>query len=205
MPHPTDMSEPSAPIPGIPIFDLSLLDAVEWLRGLRNESVDLLVTDPASGMQDRLVESGLFESLYLSYQPLALGGELTLGGRTSAEQLRPALEALKAEIDAFGRDTYFTEDELIAAKRRSAVARALQGERMGALAMGIARAWSSVDLDHWLQEPQITETTNAAALHYVASRYLTNQPRVIGVMMTPTLAAEQEPLLATFLETGAAK
>ena len=164
-----------------------------------------LVNDPASGMQDRLVESGLFESLYLSYQPLALGGELTLGGRTSAEQLRPALEALKAEIDAFGRDTYFTEDELIAAKRRSAVARALQGERMGALAMGIARAWSSVDLDHWLQEPQITETTNAAALHYVASRYLTNQPRVIGVMMTPTLAAEQEPLLATFLETGAAK
>jgi site-specific DNA-methyltransferase (adenine-specific) len=47
MPHPTDMSEPSVPVAGVPVFDLSLLDAVEWLRGLQNESVDLLVTDPA--------------------------------------------------------------------------------------------------------------------------------------------------------------
>ena len=47
MPHPIAMSEPSATVAGVPVFDLSLLDAVEWLRGLRNESVDLLVTDPA--------------------------------------------------------------------------------------------------------------------------------------------------------------
>ena len=30
-----------------PVFDLSVLDAVEWLRRLPDESVDLLVTDPA--------------------------------------------------------------------------------------------------------------------------------------------------------------
>ena len=47
MPHPIDMSEPSGAVPGKPVFDLSLLDAVEWLRGLPNESIDLLITDPA--------------------------------------------------------------------------------------------------------------------------------------------------------------
>jgi site-specific DNA-methyltransferase (adenine-specific) len=47
MPHPTDMSEPSVPAAGVPVFDLSLLDAVEWLRCLPDASVDLLVTDPA--------------------------------------------------------------------------------------------------------------------------------------------------------------
>jgi site-specific DNA-methyltransferase (adenine-specific) len=41
------MSEPTAAAPGVPVFDLSLLDAVEWLGGLRGESVDLLITDPA--------------------------------------------------------------------------------------------------------------------------------------------------------------
>ncbi len=47
MPHSLDMSEPTAAAPGVPVFDLSLLDAVEWLGGLRGESVDLLITDPA--------------------------------------------------------------------------------------------------------------------------------------------------------------
>jgi site-specific DNA-methyltransferase (adenine-specific) len=40
-----------APIPGTrvttPLFDLSVLDAVEWLRAQPSESIDLLVTDPA--------------------------------------------------------------------------------------------------------------------------------------------------------------
>jgi site-specific DNA-methyltransferase (adenine-specific) len=43
----TDMTVPSSLLPGAPVFDLSLLDAVAWLRGLRAESVDLLITDPA--------------------------------------------------------------------------------------------------------------------------------------------------------------
>src|SRR4051812_1338 len=30
-----------------PLFDLSVLDAVEWLRAQPAESIDLLVTDPA--------------------------------------------------------------------------------------------------------------------------------------------------------------
>ena len=41
------MSEALVPTTGVPSFELSLLDAVEWLRGLQAESVDLLVTDPA--------------------------------------------------------------------------------------------------------------------------------------------------------------
>ena len=47
MPHPTVMNDPSGPAPAVPVFDLSLLDAVDWLRGQRSESVDLLITDPA--------------------------------------------------------------------------------------------------------------------------------------------------------------
>ena len=41
------MSDPSGPPSGIPVFELSLLDAVDWLRNLPSASVDLLVTDPA--------------------------------------------------------------------------------------------------------------------------------------------------------------
>jgi site-specific DNA-methyltransferase (adenine-specific) len=41
------MDESSARGPGIPLFDLAVVDAVEWLRSLQAESVDLIVTDPA--------------------------------------------------------------------------------------------------------------------------------------------------------------
>jgi site-specific DNA-methyltransferase (adenine-specific) len=41
------MRDPSGRVPAVPVFDLSLLDAVEWLRGQPGASVDLLITDPA--------------------------------------------------------------------------------------------------------------------------------------------------------------
>src|SRR5215212_4895844 len=37
----------STPVSDPKMFDLSLLDAVEWLRAQADESIDLIVTDPA--------------------------------------------------------------------------------------------------------------------------------------------------------------
>ena len=85
MPHPTDMSEPSGPAPGDPVFDLSLLDAVEWLRGLPDSSVDLLITDPAYeslekhravGTTTRLKHSKASSNDWFTVFPNARFGEL---------------------------------------------------------------------------------------------------------------------------------
>ena len=68
-----------------PVFDLSVLDAVEWLRRLPDESVDLLVTDPAYeslekhravGTTTRLKHSKASSNNWFNVFPNARFGEL---------------------------------------------------------------------------------------------------------------------------------
>jgi site-specific DNA-methyltransferase (adenine-specific) len=85
MPHPIDMSDPLRPGAGGPVFELSLLDAVDWLRGLTSESVDLLITDPAYeslekhravGTTTRLTHSKASSNDWFKVFPNARFGEL---------------------------------------------------------------------------------------------------------------------------------
>jgi site-specific DNA-methyltransferase (adenine-specific) len=85
MPHPHDMSDAATNAGTVPLFDLSLLDAVEWLRGLPGESVDLLVTDPAYeslekhraiGTTTRLKHSKASSNDWFTVFPNARFGEL---------------------------------------------------------------------------------------------------------------------------------
>jgi site-specific DNA-methyltransferase (adenine-specific) len=68
-----------------PLFDLSLLDAVEWLRAQPRESVDLLITDPAYeslekhravGTTTRLKHSKASSNDWFTVFPNARFGEL---------------------------------------------------------------------------------------------------------------------------------
>src|SRR5437764_461624 len=68
-----------------PLFDLSVLDAVEWLRAQPAESIDLLVTDPAYeslekhravGTTTRLKQSKASSNNWFTVFPNARFGEL---------------------------------------------------------------------------------------------------------------------------------
>lgn len=68
-----------------PLFDLSVLDAVEWLRAQPSESIDLLVTDPAYeslekhraiGTTTRLKQSKASSNNWFTVFPNARFGEL---------------------------------------------------------------------------------------------------------------------------------
>jgi site-specific DNA-methyltransferase (adenine-specific) len=85
----TNPTSPDRPPPEVfvnaPVFDLSVLDAVEWLRRLPDESVDLLVTDPAYeslekhraiGTTTRLKHSKSSSNNWFNVFPNARFGEL---------------------------------------------------------------------------------------------------------------------------------
>src|SRR4051812_48036979 len=73
------------PLVTTPLFDLSVLDAVEWLRAQPSESIDLLVTDPAYeslekhraiGTTTRLKHSKGSSNAWFTVFPNARFGEL---------------------------------------------------------------------------------------------------------------------------------
>src|SRR3954462_15772536 len=75
----------STPVSDPKMFDLSLLDAVEWLRAQRDESIDLIVTDPAYeslekhraiGTTTRLKHSKASSNDWFTVFPNARFGEL---------------------------------------------------------------------------------------------------------------------------------
>ncbi|HEX5830825.1 MAG TPA: pitrilysin family protein, partial [Gemmatimonadaceae bacterium] len=164
-----------------------------------------VVNDEASRLQERLVDGGLFDWVSLSYEPLAMGGELSVRGRTSSDRLPRALPALKEELAALTTAGYVSPAELQAAKNRFAVSRALQAERITSLGLALARQWSVAGLEYYRDTPSAVQGVEAEMLRRVATEYLVARPRVIGIL-TPESNAEQdgarhEQLLAQFLTT----
>ena len=60
-----------------------------------------VLNDPGSNFQQRLVDSGLWQSMGVNYYTLNNVGPITISGQTSPENLRKALAALDAEIAKF--------------------------------------------------------------------------------------------------------
>src|SRR5207244_8612127 len=60
-----------------------------------------VLNDQRSQFQQRLVDSGLWQTLGVNYYTLNHTGPITISGQTSPEQLRPALTALYEEIAKF--------------------------------------------------------------------------------------------------------
>jgi zinc protease len=167
-----------------------------------------VVNDEASRLQERLVDAGLFDWVSISYEPLAMGGELSVRGRTSTDRLPRALPALKAELAALTTAGYVSPAELQAAKNRFAVSRALQAERITSLGLALARQWSVAGLEYYRDAPAAVQGVDAEMLRRVAAVYLAARPRVIG-LLTPESdeqdGARHEQLLAQFLTTEGAQ
>ena len=80
-----------------------------------------VLNDPGSNFQQRLVDSGLWNSLGVSYYTLNHTRPISITGQTSRENLRKALTALHAEIKKFDDPSYFDPVELEAVKAHRAV------------------------------------------------------------------------------------
>jgi zinc protease len=160
---------------------------------------DELVNDPGSGMRQRLVDSGLFDSLSVSYSALAHTGPIVIYGRTTRERLRPALGALKREILHSGDEGYFAPEEITYAKRRIAVRQAFALERPSLLAHTIGYWWGVAGLDRFLQYREGLAAGTAADLRAYARRYLVMQPQAVGVLVGPEDAAGEPDELAEYL------
>ncbi|PYP10277.1 MAG: hypothetical protein DMD59_06130 [Gemmatimonadetes bacterium] len=141
--------------------------------------------DPSSAFQQKIVESGPFESISGSYLTLDHTGPIEIRGKTTPEHAQQAILAIVGELQNLDLLQGVTDDDLAIARKRRQVGTALTLERTASLAPSLAFWWSAAGMDYYLGYNDHMATQTADSLQRFARTYVTATPRVIGVMGTP--------------------
>jgi zinc protease len=144
-----------------------------------------VLNDPRSRLQQRLVDSGLWQSVGVNYYTLNHTGPITISGQTSPEHLREALAALYGEITKFDTPGYFTSDELEAVQAHRAVTSAFDRERASGFAHTLGFWWSVASLEYYMGYVDYMAQQTVGDLRAYARRYIVGKPHVAGVLIAP--------------------
>lgn len=143
-----------------------------------------LVNQPTSGIQRRLVDTGLFTDVSLSYTTLNHVGPIELNARTTPDVLGEACAALVRELDRLGQADYFTQADLETAEKRIRVAAALRWQSAGALAHSIASYWSVAGLDAFLDHFHALSAQTVNDVRRYVAEYITGKPKAVSILMS---------------------
>jgi zinc protease len=142
-----------------------------------------VLNDPRSQFQQRLVDSGLWQSVGVNYYTLNHTGPITISGQTSPERLHEALAALYGEIAKFDTPAYITSDELEAVKAHRAVTSAFDRERASGFAHTLGFWWSVASLEYYMGYVDNMAQQTLGDLRAYAQKYIVGKPHVTGVLI----------------------
>jgi len=154
-----------------------------------------VLNDPGSNFQQRLVDSGLWQSMGVNYYTLNHVGPITISGQTSPQNLRKALAALESEIRKFNDAAYFDAGELEAVKAHRAVTSAFDREKASGFAHTLGFWWSVASLEYYMGYVDNMAQQTTAELRSYATKYIVGKPHITGVLIDP--AARQQLSLTT--------
>ena len=144
-----------------------------------------VLNDPGSNFQQRLVDSGLWQSMGVNYYTLNNVGPITISGQTSPENLRKALKALQDEVAKFDDPGYFDPGELENVKAHRAVSSAFDRERSSGFAHTLGFWWTVADLEYYMGYVDNMAKQAVTDLRAYATKYIVGKPRITGVLIDP--------------------
>ena len=144
-----------------------------------------VLNDPNSRLQQRLVDSGLWDGIVVNYYTLNNTGPITISGQTSPQRLRQALAALHAEIPQFASASYFDPEEIAATKAVRAVSSAFDRERSSGFAHTLGFWWSVASLEYYMGYVDNMAAQTIGDLTGYAAKYIVGKPRITGVLIHP--------------------
>lgn len=144
-----------------------------------------LLNDPRSRLQQRLVDTGLWDGVTVNYYTLNNTGPITISGQTSPGKLKQALTALEREIARLDDPGYFDPEELRAAQAKRAVTSAFDRERASGFAHTLGFWWSVANLEYYMGYVDNMARQTIGDLQSYADRYIVGRPHVTGVLISP--------------------
>jgi zinc protease len=143
------------------------------------------LNQPGSPLQQRLVDSGLFQSLGVNYYTLNHTGPITISGQTTPDKLRAALAGLGREIARFDNVGYVSPEELAEVKAQRAVNSAFGRERASGYAHTVGFWWSVANLEYYFSYVDNMAARTPRDLADYAHRYIVGKPHITGVLIAP--------------------
>jgi len=142
-----------------------------------------VLNQPASRLQKRLVDSGLFESLGVNYYTQKYVGPITISGVTSPAHVREAITALEQEVKSFGDSGYFSAAELEPVKNQRIAGTMFGLERASGFAHQLGFWWAVTGLDYYLGYVDAMAKQTIPDLQRYARMYIVGKPHVRGVLI----------------------
>jgi zinc protease len=144
-----------------------------------------VLNDPGSRLQQRLVDSGLWDGIVVNYYTLDNAGPITISGQTSPQRLRQSLTALYQEVAKLASADYFDPEEIAATKAQRAVSSAFDRERSSGFAHTLGFWWSVASLEYYMGYVDNMAAQTLSDLTGYAAKYIVGKPRITGVLIHP--------------------
>jgi zinc protease len=140
---------------------------------------------PTSKLQQRLVDTGLWQGVTVNYYTLDQVGPITISGQTTPNQMQAAMTALEREIGRLAEPGYITQEELDATKAERSVSTAFGLDRASDFAHTLGFWWSVAGLEYYMGYVDNMGKQTLDDLRGYASKYIVGKPRVVGVLIDP--------------------
>ena len=142
-----------------------------------------VLNSPNSKFQQRLVDSGLFESVGVNYYTLNQVGPITIQGEVRPEKLRQAIAALDEELRKVVEPGYITPDELESTKQHRIVDAMFQLEKASGFASQLSFWWAVTGMDYFYGYVDTMARQSPEDLRRYATTYILGKPRVAAVIL----------------------
>jgi zinc protease len=149
-----------------------------------------IITQPDSRFQRNLVDSGLATSVGFGYYTQRNVGPINLVMATTPEKAKAALKAAYAEIAAFTSPTYFTDEELDAAKTILESNDLFEREKLSEYVHTLGFWWSSTGIDYFRGYHKHLRATTRQDINNYLRTYVQNKPHVALTMLAPASKSE---------------
>lgn len=143
------------------------------------------LNQPVSLLQQRLVDTGIFQSVGVNYYTLDHKGPISIVGQTTPERVKEAIAALDREIVRFADPGYITQEQLVNVKAERAVSTAYGEDRASGFAHTLGFWWSVSGLDYYMGYIDGMAKQSLRDLQAYARKYIVGKPRIVGVMIDP--------------------
>jgi len=138
-----------------------------------------------STLQQRLVDSGLFQSLLVNYYTLDHVGPIRILAETTPGRLKEALQALNREVEQLGNPGYITSEQLESTKAERAFTTAFGFDRPSDFAHTLGFWWSVADLEYYMGYVDNMAAQSLEDLRAYARKYIVGKRRIVGLLLPP--------------------